>query len=103
MYEDLYTFCTNLVYVTFKRRDYHQIYEEMGDMLRSPTFNPAQRKARPPADDDNSSLHRRCELQRQLSLAGVMSSKPKRFLRCVCKKVLYDMIVWIAVVVGQLY
>ena len=52
MYEDFYLFCTNFVYITFRRREYAKILAEVGDMLRSPTFNPSQRKSRPPSEDD---------------------------------------------------
>lgn len=43
MFEDLYNYCTQLIWVTFRRHDFDQIQIEVGNMLRSPVYNPALR------------------------------------------------------------
>ncbi|XP_055878321.1 protein phosphatase 1 regulatory subunit 36-like [Biomphalaria glabrata] len=43
LYETFYRFCTFLVWITFRRRDYDAIEKEIGRILRSNTFNPAIR------------------------------------------------------------
>jgi len=62
MFEDLYLFCTILVHITFRRREYNHILAEVGDMLRSPTYNPSQRPARQFADDENFGAPRPCKI-----------------------------------------
>jgi len=43
MFETLYSFCTFVVWVTFKRQDFEIIRQEVNRMLRSDTFNPSLR------------------------------------------------------------
>lgn len=43
MFENLYAFCTFVVWIAFRRRDFDRIQSEVGNMLRSPAFNPATR------------------------------------------------------------
>lgn len=41
MYEDLYLFCTYVVWITFRRKEFDLVKIEVGNMLRSEVFNPA--------------------------------------------------------------
>lgn len=41
MYEDLYLYCTFVVWITFRRKELERVKIEMGNMLRSEVFNPA--------------------------------------------------------------
>lgn len=41
MFEDLYLFCTYVVWVTFRRKEFERVKIEVGNMLRSEVFNPA--------------------------------------------------------------
>ncbi|XP_055956865.1 protein phosphatase 1 regulatory subunit 36 [Patella vulgata] len=43
MFESFYNFCTFVVWITFRRRDFEIVKKEIGRMLRSDTFNPAIR------------------------------------------------------------
>ncbi|XP_002126905.2 protein phosphatase 1 regulatory subunit 36 [Ciona intestinalis] len=52
MFEDMYTFCTLLIWVTYRRKEYVRVHQEMGDMLRSAVFNPANRKVKPVNNDN---------------------------------------------------
>lgn len=44
LFEEIYSFFTFLVWVTFGRRNYQLIFTEVGDLLRSETFNPANQR-----------------------------------------------------------
>ncbi|KAK2152624.1 hypothetical protein LSH36_324g01008 [Paralvinella palmiformis] len=50
MYETFYSFCTFLVWIAFRRREYEVVKKEIGRMLRSDTFNPAIRVKNAPSD-----------------------------------------------------
>ncbi|CAK8696828.1 unnamed protein product [Clavelina lepadiformis] len=54
MYEDLYEFCTILIWITFRRREYARIRMEVGDMLRSSIYNPAIRRTRHESSDSEA-------------------------------------------------
>ncbi|XP_039249370.2 uncharacterized protein LOC120327054 isoform X1 [Styela clava] len=41
MFEDLYLFCTYVVWITFRRKELERVKIEVGNMLRSEVFNPA--------------------------------------------------------------
>ncbi|GFO27494.1 protein phosphatase 1 regulatory subunit 36-like [Plakobranchus ocellatus] len=43
MFETLYNYCTFVVWITFRRRDFDGVKKEIGRILRSNTFNPAIR------------------------------------------------------------
>lgn len=43
IFETFYTFCTFVVWITFRRKEFEVIKKEIGRMLRSDTFNPAIR------------------------------------------------------------
>lgn len=43
MYETVYHFCTFVVWITFRRREYETVNKELSRILRSDTFNPAIR------------------------------------------------------------
>ncbi|XP_064623437.1 protein phosphatase 1 regulatory subunit 36-like isoform X2 [Lineus longissimus] len=43
MYETIYSFCSFVVWISFKRKEYETIRKEVGRILRSDTFNPAIR------------------------------------------------------------
>ncbi|ESO93616.1 hypothetical protein LOTGIDRAFT_203973 [Lottia gigantea] len=43
MFESFYNFCTFVVWITFRRKDFETVKKEIGRMLRSDTFNPAIR------------------------------------------------------------
>lgn len=49
MYETLYRFCTFVVWIAFKRKEYEVVRKEVGRMLRSDTFNPAIRVKNAPS------------------------------------------------------
>ena len=68
MFEDLYLFCAILVHITFRRREYSRILAEVGDMLRSPTYNPSQRQARHLAEDDGFAAPKPCKSTCHFSL-----------------------------------
>jgi len=44
LFEEAYTFFTYFVWVAFRRRDFKTIFIEVGEMLRSDTFNPAYQR-----------------------------------------------------------
>merc|ERR1712108_62554 len=43
MFETFYSFCTFVVWITFRRKEFECIKKEIGRTLRSDTFNPAIR------------------------------------------------------------
>lgn len=55
MFEDLYLFCTYVIWVTFRRKEWERVKVEVGNMLRSKAFNPAlQQKHYQPTESDDS-------------------------------------------------
>lgn len=44
MFENVYLFCVMFIWVSFRRQEYQKVCTEMGDMLRSKPFNPANKK-----------------------------------------------------------
>jgi len=51
MYETVYHFCTFVVWITFRRREYETVNKELSRILRSDTFNPAIRIKNAPEQD----------------------------------------------------
>lgn len=57
IFETFYNFCTFVVWITFRRKEFEGIKKEIGRMLRSDTFNPAIRikyTLEEPKDSDKS-------------------------------------------------
>ncbi|XP_060559835.1 protein phosphatase 1 regulatory subunit 36-like [Ruditapes philippinarum] len=52
MFETLYSFCTFVVWITFRRKDFEAVKKEVGRMLRSDTFNPAIRVKNAPEEKE---------------------------------------------------
>ncbi|KAK7493468.1 hypothetical protein BaRGS_00015368 [Batillaria attramentaria] len=50
IFETFYTFCTFVVWITFRRKEFEVVKKEIGRMLRSDTFNPAIRVKYAPED-----------------------------------------------------
>ena len=44
MFENIYLFCVMFIWVSFRRQEYEKVCTEIGDMLRSKPFNPANKK-----------------------------------------------------------
>lgn len=44
MFENIYLFCVMFIWVSFKRQEFDRVRSEVGDMLRSKPFNPANKK-----------------------------------------------------------
>lgn len=53
MFETLYNFCTFVVWITFRRKDFEPVKKEVGRMLRSDTFNPAIRVKNAPEEKES--------------------------------------------------
>nr|XP_014340743.1 PREDICTED: protein phosphatase 1 regulatory subunit 36 isoform X2 [Latimeria chalumnae]XP_014340748.1 PREDICTED: protein phosphatase 1 regulatory subunit 36 isoform X2 [Latimeria chalumnae]XP_014340751.1 PREDICTED: protein phosphatase 1 regulatory subunit 36 isoform X2 [Latimeria chalumnae] len=76
LFECLYSFCTYVAWVTFRRTNLHIIHEEIGRLLRSNTFNPAARANYPEdetANDTSETLERK-----KISPAEYRRLHPKR-------------------------
>jgi len=72
MYETVYHFCTFVVWITFRRREYETVNKELSRILRSDTFNPAIRiKNAPEAEpnDDESAEKKERQPEKKLSRA----------------------------------
>lgn len=52
MFETLYSFCSYVVWITFRRKDFESVRKEVGRMLRSDTFNPAIRVKNAPEEKE---------------------------------------------------
>lgn len=80
MFETLYAFCTFVVWITFKRKDYEAVRKEVGRMLRSNTFNPAIRVKNAPEEKETDSKEERGrrEVEKKLTPAEYRRLHPKR-------------------------
>jgi len=54
MYETLYSFCTFVVWISFRRREYETIHKELCRIMRSDTFNPAIRIKNAPSESESA-------------------------------------------------
>jgi len=54
MFETFYSFCTFVVWITFRRKEFECIKKEIGRILRSDTFNPAIRVKYAPEEPKSS-------------------------------------------------
>ncbi|XP_069771878.1 uncharacterized protein [Narcine bancroftii] len=65
LFECLYTYCVYVIWVVYGRKHMDVIKVEVGRLLRSDIFNPAQRaKERPRGREDPQTEHRGCRLKR---------------------------------------
>ena len=70
-YEKLYTFCTYIVWVCFKRREMEAIKREIGRILKSDFFNP---HARPQVGSSHTSFSDRAKMSETSYIRSVMSA-----------------------------
>ncbi|PAA76667.1 hypothetical protein BOX15_Mlig020145g1 [Macrostomum lignano] len=72
MFETLYSFCSYVVWLTFKRREFDKIEKEMGRIFWSDTFNLAMREKNYQTDENGN------EKNRKLTPAEYRRMHPKR-------------------------
>ncbi|KAL8612834.1 hypothetical protein ACOMHN_038089 [Nucella lapillus] len=84
IFETFYNFCTFVVWITFRRKDFEVIKKEIGRMLRSDTFNPAIRVKYAPkvknleAKEKKSEEKKEAQQEQKISPADYRRLHPKR-------------------------
>lgn len=82
MFETLYSFCTFVVWITFKRKDYEAVRKEVGRMLRSDTFNPAIRVKNAPEEKETERKEeggkKEIQVEKKLTPAEYRRLHPRR-------------------------
>ncbi|XP_053373558.1 protein phosphatase 1 regulatory subunit 36-like isoform X2 [Mercenaria mercenaria] len=85
MFETLYSFCTFVVWITFRRKDFEAVRKEVGRMLRSDTFNPAIRVKNAPEeketekkDEKSGEGKKEIKVEKKITPAEYRRLHPKR-------------------------
>ncbi|KAL4237778.1 hypothetical protein ACF0H5_002490 [Mactra antiquata] len=93
MFETLYSYCTFVVWIAFRRKDFEAVKKEVGRMLRSDTFNPAIRVKNAPEEKDPDKKEEKTDGKKEVKIEKKITPAEYRRLhpkRPAIKSIIYQ-------------